>query len=117
MLKNTYLFTITLLASTAASAATDIVSASSIFKMVMVLLLVLSLIFLLNKFATKQFSKLGEGKISVLASIPVGHKERAVLLEVEGEKILVGVSPGSVRHLSTIHSNKAFVKPSELNND
>jgi|JYMV01.1.fsa_nt_gi flagellar protein FliO/FliZ len=98
-------------------AAPEIVSASSIFQMVMVLLLVLSLIFLLNKFATKQFSKLGDGKISVIASIPVGHKERAVLLDVEGERILIGVSTGSVRHLSTIHTNKEFIHSKEESDD
>lgn len=113
----TYTFFLFILFPTSTLAAPDIVNATSVLKMVMVLLLVLSLIFLLNKFATKQFSKLGEGQLSVIASIPVGNKERAVLLEVQGEKILIGVSPGSVRHLSTIHTNNNFNQSLENTDD
>ena len=40
------------------------------------------------------------GYIEVLASAPLGQRERAVLLQVGEEQILVGVAPGNV---TTLH--------------
>jgi flagellar protein FliO/FliZ len=40
------------------------------------------------------------GAIDVLADVPLGQKERAVLLKVGGTQILLGVAPGRV---STLH--------------
>jgi flagellar protein FliO/FliZ len=96
------------LSPTMALAESQIISTSSILKMLAVLLFIVGLIFLLNKVANKQFSKLGNGQLKVISSIPVGQKERLVLVEASGEKILVGVAQGVVRHISNIHTNKKF---------
>lgn len=102
------IFLSTLLLANTSFASPEIISAGSMIKMLLVLVVIVGGILLLNKFANKQFTKLGSENLSVIASIPIGQKERAVLLDVLGEKILVGVSPGTVKHLSTIHTNKDF---------
>lgn len=100
-----------LLVSTNALAEPFAVGTLSIFKMILVLVFIVGLILVLHRFANKQLTKMGSDKLSVIASIPIGQKERAVLIDVMGEKILIGVSPGSVKHLSTIHTNKTFEAP------
>jgi len=42
----------------------------------------------------------GLSRLRVVAGIPVGIKERVVLLEAEGETFLVGVAPGAVNLLA-----------------
>jgi flagellar protein FliO/FliZ len=39
------------------------------------------------------------GAIEVIAQVPLGHKERAVLLKVGATQILLGVAPGRVNTL------------------
>jgi len=41
----------------------------------------------------------GAGAIAVVAELAVGPRERVVLLDVAGERVLVGVAPGNVRAL------------------
>ncbi len=42
------------------------------------------------------------GALDVLAQVPLGHKERAVLLRVGTTQILVGVAPGRVNTLHVL---------------
>ncbi len=49
------------------------------------------------------------GAIDVLANVPLGQKERAVLLKVGTTQILLGVAPGRV---NTLH---VLAEPLELN--
>lgn len=65
------------------------------------LLLVLGLIFALGWFM-KRFGRLptgGKGPINILGGVSLGPRERAVLLEVENIKLVVGVAPGRVSAL------------------
>jgi len=39
------------------------------------------------------------GRLKVLQSVPVGARERVVLMEVDGEELLLGVADGGVRVL------------------
>ena len=53
----------------------------------------------------KRFNTIGTsmgGHIEILASAPLGQRERAVLLQVGEEQILVGVAPGNVTILHHI---------------
>ena len=56
------------------------------------------------------------GAIRLLGGISVGHKQRVVLLEVQGLRVLVGVSPGRVE---TIHAFGAtgMIQQSTLGKD
>jgi flagellar protein FliO/FliZ len=46
------------------------------------------------------FGKLGAGAVEVVADVPLGTKERAVLVQVGKQQLLLGVAPGRV---STLH--------------
>jgi flagellar protein FliO/FliZ len=46
------------------------------------------------------FGRTASGALDVLASLPLGQKERAVLIRVGTKQILLGVAPGRV---STLH--------------
>jgi flagellar protein FliO/FliZ len=46
-------------------------------------------------------SRIG-GAVDVLADVPLGPKERAVLLQVGAEQILLGVAPGRVNRLHVL---------------
>ena len=65
------------------------------------LVLVLALVALLA-WALRRFARLGLGGgnlVRVLAAVPVGTRERVVLVQVGSQQLLVGVAPGSVRTL------------------
>ena len=52
------------------------------------------------------------GAIDVLADIPLGQKERAVLLKVGQKQILVGVAPGRVNTLLVLEEPLDLTRPS-----
>lgn len=52
------------------------------------------------------------GAIDVIADIPLGVKERAVLLKVGQKQILVGVAPGRVNTLYVLEEPLDLTKPS-----
>jgi flagellar protein FliO/FliZ len=75
----------------------------SFFLVICVLLAVMVLL--------KRFNTVGAstgGYIQVLASAPLGQRERAVLLQIGSDQILVGVAPGSV---NTLHEFSDPVAP------
>jgi flagellar protein FliO/FliZ len=51
------------------------------------------------------------GAIDVLADIPLGQKERAVLLKVGQKQILVGVAPGRVNMLHVLEEPLDLTRP------
>ncbi len=68
------------------------------------LLLVLGLIAVLG-WALRRYqstSGSGNGVIRVVAAIPLGSKERAVLVQVGDEQVLVGVGPGGMTSLHVL---------------
>lgn len=70
------------------------------------LLLVLGLIVALGWFM-KRFGRLptaGKGLINILGGVSLGPRERAVLIEVEGVKLVVGVAPGRVSALHVLNA-------------
>jgi len=74
----------------------------------LVICVLLAVMLLLKRFNTAGTSK--GGYIEILASAPLGQRERAVLLQVGEEQILVGVAPGNV---TTLHHISNPVPPSE----
>ena len=51
------------------------------------------------------------GAIDVLADVPLGQKERAVLLKVGATQILLGVAPGRVNTLHVLTEPLELAKP------
>ena len=91
----------------AAPKAADPVSATSAgslaqvtFSLVLVLGAVFGAAWLVRKLRT--FGKFGAGAIEVIADVAVGTKERAVLVQVGKQQILLGVAPGRVNTLHVL---------------
>jgi flagellar protein FliO/FliZ len=71
------------------------------------LMLILALIFVLAWLIkrTGRFQTTPNGEIKMLAGLSLGARERAVLLEVSGERILVGVTPQQIQTLHILNQN------------
>lgn len=81
------------------------VDAGSIGGAVFSLLLVIGLIFALGWLAKRMPGMqrgAGNARLKVVASIALGPRDRAVVLDVGGQQLLVGVGPGGVRTLHTL---------------
>jgi flagellar protein FliO/FliZ len=76
-------------------------SAGSLAQVTLSLVLVLAAVFaaawLVRRLKT--FGKFGSGPIEIIADVSVGTKERAVLVQVGGKQLLLGVAPGRVTTL------------------
>lgn len=81
------------------------VSVTSMGQMLFALLLVIGLIFacmwLLKRFNT--FSFVANSPIKVVASLPIGTRERLLLVNVGNEQLLIGVCPGRVQTLHVMN--------------
>jgi flagellar protein FliO/FliZ len=82
----------------------DPTSAGSLAQVTLSLILVLAAVFgaawVMRKLRT--FGKFGAGAIEIVADIAVGTKERAVLVQVGKQQILLGVAPGRVNTLHVL---------------
>ena len=80
------------------------VGAGSLASVTLALLVVLAAIFAVAWLARRvrgMGNRVGNA-IDVLADVPLGPKERAVLLKVGAEQILIGVAPGRVSPLHVL---------------
>ena len=70
------------------------------FGMLAVVVLIFGLAWAVRRFSLFQgFQRNGNDAITVQAQLSVGPKERVVLIEVEGRKMLIGVAPGYITRL------------------
>jgi flagellar protein FliO/FliZ len=79
-------------------------SAGGIGQVTLALLLVLAVVFALA-FALKKMRAItggGANGIEVLAQVSLGAKERAVIIRVEGSRLLLGVASGNVSLLQVL---------------
>jgi flagellar protein FliO/FliZ len=65
--------------------------------LLIVLGLMLGLAWLVKRYA--RLPGIGKGQVQILGGVSLGARERAVLLSVEGRRLLVGVAPGRVQTL------------------
>jgi flagellar protein FliO/FliZ len=79
-------------------------SAGSLAQVTLSLLLVLAAVFAAAWVMRKlrNFGKFGAGAIEILADVAVGTKERAVLVQVGKQQLLLGVAPGRVNTLHVL---------------
>jgi flagellar protein FliO/FliZ len=89
-------------AAPAAAAASTPSSAGSLAQVTVSLLLVLAAVFAAAWVVrrVRGFGKFGSPAITVIADVGLGPKERAVLVQVGTQQLLLGVAPGRV---STLH--------------
>ena len=97
-------------ASPAAVESASPAGVASLGQVTLSLALVLALIFAAAWVVRKSraFGKPGSGSLDVIANLPLGQKERAVLIRVGTTQILLGVAPGRV---STLHVLTTPVTP------
>jgi flagellar protein FliO/FliZ len=78
--------------------------AGSLVQVTLSLMLVLGAVFaaawLVRR--VKTFGKFGSGPIEIIADVSIGAKERAVLVQVGGKQLLLGVAPGRVNTLHVL---------------
>jgi len=87
-----------------AQASAPVVGAGGLIQVMLSLLLVLAAVFaaawLMRRL--RGFPRRGSQAISVMAEVALGAKERAVLLQVGKDQVLVGVAPGRVNTLHVL---------------
>lgn len=86
------------------------VGAAELANITLALFFVLALIFVLAWLFRRygNLATLNKSNIQVLGGVSLGHRERAVLLEVEGERILVGVAQGNVSKLHVLKQTRSM---------
>ena len=102
-----------LFAAPAAAAHPPQIGAGGLLSVTLALLAVLAAIFALAWFTrrVRTFGNRAAGSLEVLANLPLGPKERAVLLRVGAAQILLGVSPGQVNTLHVLEQPIEIGKP------
>ncbi len=78
--------------------------------LVLILALIFTLAWLIRR--TGKFQASANGEIKMIAGLSLGTRERAVLIEVSGERILVGVTPHQIQTLHVLGQ-----QPSDQDND
>ena len=98
----------------AASPAPDlwITLLKSIAMLSLVLGVLLGVLYLIRRFYGQYAGASDRGLIRMVATLHVAPKERIVLLDVLGEKILIGVTPQRITHLATISNGQEIDLPS-----
>lgn len=67
--------------------------------LLLVILMIVTVAWLLRRVGGVQM--LGGQSMTVVSALSVGAREKVVLIDVEGEQILLGVAPGRVSHLKS----------------
>ncbi|OUR64994.1 flagellar biosynthetic protein FliO [Methylophaga sp. 42_25_T18] len=89
-------------AITAKTLTTPTLSSGAIVETLLGLTLVLAIIILLAWLIkrTNRFQATANGEMKIIAGLPLGPRERAILLQVGEQQILVGVT---AQHVQTLH--------------
>jgi flagellar protein FliO/FliZ len=88
-------------------------STSGLLRVVIALLVVLGAVIAAGRFAKRirGFSGGTNAGLEILGQLPLGTRERAVLIRVGDRQLLIGVAPGNVR---TLHVFDELLLPREL---
>jgi flagellar protein FliO/FliZ len=92
---------------------THVGGVSELVHVIIALLLVLAVLLLLARLLrrTRAFGGRGTRALEILADVPLGAKERAVLLRVGSTQLLVGVAPGQVSALHVLATPLELTAP------
>ncbi|MCP4283737.1 MAG: flagellar biosynthetic protein FliO [Gammaproteobacteria bacterium] len=71
--------------------------------LIAIIALIFALSWLFRRFGKQAFT--GKGVVTVVGGVSLGPRERAVLLQVGGTRLLVGVAPGQVRTLHVLEQD------------
>jgi len=84
----------------------------ALLALALVIGLIFALAWLLRRLPGTGFRP-GDG-LRVIAGVALGSKERAVVVEVNGEQLLLGVTPGAVSLLHTLNAPLPEPTPARL---
>ena len=73
-----------------------------VFGLLLIIVLIFVVAWLLRKLSV--VSMAGNQTMKVLGALPVGTRERVLLVDVAGEQLLLGVAPGRVSYLKSLDS-------------
>jgi flagellar protein FliO/FliZ len=98
------------------TASADPSGIASLGQVTLALGLVLALIFVAAWLMRRLrgFGKIGTGALDIIADLPVGQKERAVLIRVGTQQVLIGVAPGRVTTLHVLDEPVAITPTSGI---
>ena len=88
-----------------------IILLKSVAMLSLVLGVLLAVLYLVRRFYGQYSGASDLGLIRMVATHYVAPKERIVLLDVLGEKILIGVTPQQISHLATISNGQEINIP------
>ncbi len=77
---------------------------SSAAMLFIVLAVLVGVLLLMKRLANQRGGLTEKGMMKTLATMPVAPKQRIALVEVLGEKYLIGISPQSITHIARIES-------------
>lgn len=77
----------------------------TIIGLLVVLGLMLALAWLVKRYVS--VPGIGKGQVQILGGVSLGPRERAVLVSVEGQRLLLGVAPGRVQTLHVLETDDA----------
>ena len=83
----------------------------SVAMLSLVLGVLLAVLYLIRRFYGRYSGASDRGLIRMVATHHVAPKERIVLLDVLGEKILIGVTPQQINYLATISNGQEINIP------
>lgn len=82
---------------------------SVVFSLLVVLAVILALAWLLRRFGQGGFS--GQGDMKIVASLSLGTRERLLVVDVQGQQLLIGVTPQQIRTLHVF--DEPVIDPSQ----
>lgn len=107
LLSNIPVYALAVEEKVAASKEAETLAYSGLMQMTLGLLVVLAMIFgfawLLRRFG--RYQGLANGSLKTLGGLPLGTRERLVLVQVGGKQLLLGVTPHSIQTLHVLDEN------------
>lgn len=81
-----------------------------------VLGMLILVLYLMKRFIFRKREAKGDLAIKTLASLYLSTKERVEVIEIAGERIVLGVAPGSINYITRLKGSK-ILNPSLDDND
>ncbi len=88
----------------------------SIGMLCVVLAILAGLLFLFKLLAERRTGRTSKNHIHLLSSFHISPKEKLMLIDVVGEKLLIGVTQNTINTLAVIDNPEAFESVDEQNN-
>jgi flagellar biosynthetic protein FliO len=75
------------------------------------------LLYVMKRFMSQKGKYKGDLLIKVVSSLYLSPKERIEVIEISGERIVLGVTPGNINFLTKLHLKNAFDSKDHIGKD